>query len=104
MNAQSDLVPIPEPVATRPVAADPVSQHAQFVDWMRSVAPYIHAFRNKTFVVGFGGEVVHQGLLNALVSDIALLQAMGIQIVLVHGSRPQVEEQMNLHGVQSEFS
>ncbi len=23
--------------------------------------------------------------------DIALLQAMGIQIVLVHGSRPQVE-------------
>ena len=71
---------------------------------MRSVAPYIHAFRNKTFVVGFGGEVVHQGLLNALVSDIALLQAMGIQIVLVHGSRPQVEEQMSLHGVESEFS
>jgi len=29
---------------------------------------------------------------------------MGIQIVLVHGSRPQVEEQMSLHGVQSEFS
>src|SRR5471030_2991486 len=67
---------------------------------MRSVAPYIHAFRNKTFVVGFGGEVVHQGLLNALVSDIAPLQAMGIEIVLVHGSRPQVEEQMSLHGVE----
>ena len=59
--------------------AEALLQHAQFVDWMRSVAPYIHAFRNKTFVVGFGGEVVHQGLLNALVSDIALLQAMGIQ-------------------------
>ena len=68
------------------------------------VAPYIHKFRNSTFVVGFGGEVVQQGLLNALVSDIALLQAMGIQIVLVHGSRPQVEEQLSLHGVESEFS
>ncbi|MDQ7979439.1 amino-acid N-acetyltransferase [Paraburkholderia sp. SARCC-3016] len=105
MNSQTDLLPASAsaPVATGGAIASPV-QHAQFVDWMRSVAPYIHAFHNKTFVVGFGGEVVHQGLLNALVSDIALLQAMGIQIVLVHGSRPQVEEQMSLHGVQSEFS
>jgi amino-acid N-acetyltransferase len=105
MNSQTDLHPASEsaPTAAGGAIASP-AQHAQFVDWMRSVAPYIHAFNNKTFVVGFGGEVVHQGLLNALVSDIALLQAMGIQIVLVHGSRPQVEEQMSLHGVQSEFS
>jgi amino-acid N-acetyltransferase len=109
MNAQTDLVSQPdspqEPVDNRSaVVGQPAADHAQFVDWMRSVAPYIHAFRNKTFVVGFGGEVVHEGLLNALVSDVALLQAMGIQIVLVHGSRPQVEEQMSLHGVRSEFS
>lgn len=74
------------------------------MSWMRSVAPYIHRFRNSTFVIGFSGEVVRQRLLNALVSDIALLQAMSIQIVLVHGSRPQVEEQLSLHGVQSKFS
>jgi amino-acid N-acetyltransferase len=105
MNSETDLIPASAsaPVSSGGAIASP-AQHAQFVDWMRSVAPYIHAFHNKTFVVGFGGEVVHQGLLNALVSDIALLQAMGIQIVLVHGSRPQVEEQMSLHGVQSEFS
>jgi amino-acid N-acetyltransferase len=104
MNSQTDLVPSPASSPASSSDAEILLQHAQFVDWMRSVAPYIHAFRNKTFVVGFGGEVVHQGLLNALVSDIALLQAMGIQIVLVHGSRPQVEEQMSLHGVESEFS
>ncbi len=104
MNSQTDLVPTPASSPASSSDSEPLLQHAQFVDWMRSVAPYIHAFRNKTFVVGFGGEVVHQGLLNALVSDIALLQAMGIQIVLVHGSRPQVEEQMSLHGVESEFS
>ncbi|HEY3596175.1 MAG TPA: amino-acid N-acetyltransferase [Paraburkholderia sp.] len=105
MNSQTDLISASAnvPASSGGAIASP-AQHAQFVDWMRSVAPYIHAFHNKTFVVGFGGEVVHQGLLNALVSDIALLQAMGIQIVLVHGSRPQVEEQMSLHGVQSEFS
>ncbi|KVU07004.1 N-acetylglutamate synthase [Burkholderia ubonensis] len=104
MNSQTDL-PHAQPGAANPPAADDsAASHAQFVDWMRSVAPYIHKFRNNTFVVGFGGEVVQQGLLSALVSDIALLQAMGIQIVLVHGSRPQVEEQLNLHGVESEFS
>ncbi|MBN3727210.1 amino-acid N-acetyltransferase [Burkholderia sp. Ac-20379] len=100
MNSQTDLPAAP---ASSPVDATAIS-HAQFVDWMRSVAPYIHKFRNSTFVVGFGGEVVQQGLLNAMVADIALLQAMGIQIVLVHGSRPQLEEQLSLHGVESEFS
>lgn len=104
MNSQTDLPPAQTGAATPPPADDSAASHAQFVDWMRSVAPYIHKFRNSTFVVGFGGEVVQQGLLNALVSDIALLQAMGIQIVLVHGSRPQVEEQLSLHGVESEFS
>ncbi|UXU86746.1 amino-acid N-acetyltransferase [Burkholderia sp. S-53] len=104
MNSQTDLPPAQTGAATPPAADDSAASHAQFVDWMRSVAPYIHKFRNSTFVVGFGGEVVQQGLLNALVSDIALLQAMGIQIVLVHGSRPQVEEQLSLHGVESEFS
>ncbi|KAG8153866.1 amino-acid N-acetyltransferase [Burkholderia catarinensis] len=104
MNSQTDLPSAQTGAATPPAADDSAASHAQFVDWMRSVAPYIHKFRNSTFVVGFGGEVVQQGLLNALVSDIALLQAMGIQIVLVHGSRPQVEEQLSLHGVESEFS
>lgn len=103
MNSQTDL-PTVQSGAVNPATPDDAANHAQFVDWMRAVAPYIHKFRNSTFVVGFGGEVVQQGLLNALVSDIALLQAMGIQIVLVHGSRPQVEEQLNLHGVESEFS
>ncbi|KAF1009972.1 MAG: amino-acid N-acetyltransferase [Burkholderia sp.] len=100
MNSKTEFpaAPVSSPVDTTAIS------HAQFVDWMRSVAPYIHKFRNSTFVVGFGGEVVQQGLLNALVADIALLQAMGIQIVLVHGSRPQVEEQLRLHGVESEFS
>ena len=32
----------------------------QFVQWLRSVAPYIHAFRGKTFVVAFPGELVLQ--------------------------------------------
>ncbi len=75
----------------------------QFVYWLRSVAPYIHAFRGKTFVIAFPGELVQAGHLTALVNDISLLQAMGMRIVVVHGSRPQVSEQMRLRGSEPHY-
>jgi hypothetical protein len=34
-----------------------------FVPWFRSVAPYIHKFRNQTFVVGIAGEAIAAGKL-----------------------------------------
>ena len=75
----------------------------QFIDWLRAVAPYIHAFRGKTLVVGFAGELVTTGRLNALVQDLSLLHAMGMRLVLCYGSRPQVDEQMSLRGAQSRY-
>ncbi len=76
---------------------------AQFVRWFREVAPYVHAFRGKTFVVAFGGELVQAGALNALVQDLSLLSALGVHLVLVHGSRPQVNEQLSLKGYSQQF-
>ena len=75
----------------------------QFVQWLRSVAPYIHAFRGKTFVVAFPGELVTAGALPVLAHDLSLLHALGIKIVLVHGSRPQVAEQLALRNVEGRF-
>lgn len=66
----------------------------RFVTWFRSVAPYFHAFRGKTFVIAFGGEVVADGKFGVLAHDINLLYAAGIRLVLVHGSRPQIEAQL----------
>ncbi|MCX7223038.1 MAG: amino-acid N-acetyltransferase [Burkholderiales bacterium] len=76
---------------------------AQFVRWFREVAPYVHAFRGKTFVVAFGGELVQANVLNTLVQDLSLLSALGIKLVLVHGSRPQVNEQLRLKGFSQQF-
>lgn len=77
---------------------------SQFVLWLRTVAPYIHAFSGKTFVVGLAGEAVKAGYLYTIVQDLSLLQALGMRIILVHGFRPQVEEQLRLRGVASQFS
>jgi len=74
-----------------------------FVAWLRDVAPYIHSFRGKTFVIGFAGELVQKGGLEALIQDVAMLHAMGMRIVLIHGSRPQVQEQLDLRKVPSHY-
>lgn len=76
---------------------------AQFVRWFREVAPYVHDFRGKTFVVAFGGELISDGALETLVADLSLLSALGIRLVLVHGSRPQVNEQLRLKGYTVQF-
>ena len=74
-----------------------------FVPWFRSVAPYIHKFRNQTFVVGVCGEAIAAGKLPNLAQDLALIQSMGVKIVLVHGFRPQVAEQLKAKGHDPQY-
>ncbi|OYU45332.1 MAG: amino-acid N-acetyltransferase [Burkholderiales bacterium PBB4] len=75
-----------------------------FVPWFRSVAPYIHKFRNQTFVVGVCGEAIAAGKLHHLAQDLAMIQSMGVKIVLVHGFRPQVNEQLKAKGHTPKYS
>ena len=75
-----------------------------FVPWFRSVAPYIHMHRGKTFVVAMAGEAIAAGKLATIVQDIALIQSMGVKIVLVHGFRPQVNEQLKAKGHAARYS
>ena len=82
----------------------PSNHQPDFVGWLRTVAPYIHAFRNKTFVIAFPGELVAEGQLESLVHDLALLQAMGMRLVITYGSRPQIQEQLRLRNIQEHYS
>jgi amino-acid N-acetyltransferase len=75
-----------------------------FVPWFRAVAPYIHAYRGKTFVVALAGEAIAAGKLNTFVQDLSILHAMGIKLVMVHGFRPQVTEQLAAKGHVSRYS
>jgi amino-acid N-acetyltransferase len=75
----------------------------QFVAWLRRVAPYIHAFRGKTFVIGIPGEMFLSGGVNALIQDLSLLHAMGMRIVIVNGCRPQINEQLRLRGQEARY-
>lgn len=73
---------------------------AAFVRGFRASSPYIHAHRGRTFVISLGGEAVADPGFRELIHDIALLHALGIRLVLVHGARPQIEERLQARGAQ----
>ena len=79
------------------------AQSTEFVTWFRSVAPYINAFRGKTFVIAFGGEVVADGKFTELTHDFNLLAALGIRLVLVHGARPQIEQRLVQENIEGRY-
>jgi len=95
------------PKKNSPLAKDSqktASNNFPFVSWLRDVAPYIHRFRENTFVIAFAGELAHgESGLEGLIEDIAMLHAMGMRIVLIHGIRPQIEEQLQLRKIKSKF-
>src|SRR3989442_8391299 len=81
-------------------------QHPEaFVRWLRQVTPYVHAFRGRTFVVGFGGEMfAERARFTSFVHDVNLLAALGIRLVLVNGARPQIEAELKAKGLRSRYA
>jgi len=80
------------------------SKNNTHVDWFRQSAPYIRAHRGRTFVILFGGEAVEQESFAHLIHDITLLSSLGVRIVLVHGARPQIKNQLNELNIKSTFA
>jgi len=74
-----------------PLSSLTMNTPAEFVAWFRSVAPYINAFRGKTFVIGFSGEMVTNAAFVNFIHDVNLLASLGVRLVLVHGARPQIQ-------------
>ena len=55
-------------------------------------------------MVGIAGEAIAAGKLQHLAQDLALIQSMGVKVVLVHGFRPQVNEQLKAKGHTPRYS
>jgi amino-acid N-acetyltransferase len=76
-----------------------------FVRWFRQVAPYVHDFGGRTFVIAFGGEMVaERARFESFIHDVNVLAALEIRLVLVHGARPQVEAEMKAKGLRSRYA
>lgn len=74
-----------------------------YVSWFRDAAPYINANRNKTMVLMLSGEAAQHKHFNDIIHDIALLHSLGVKLVIVHGSRPQIDERLQAANIKSAF-
>jgi amino-acid N-acetyltransferase len=79
------------------------TESQEYVSWFRRSSPYINAHRGKTFVLMFGGEAVEDPNFAHIIQDIALLGSLGVRLVLVHGSRPQIEQRLALRQLDSHY-
>jgi amino-acid N-acetyltransferase len=76
-------------------------QHNSPISWFRNTAPYINRHRGSTFVIVIPGAVQDSTALPRLLHDVALLSSLGVRLVLVFGSRPQIDRRLQEHGIQS---
>ena len=66
--------------------------------------PYIQKYNGKTIVVKYGGNaMISEELRQAVISDIILLNLVGIRVVVVHGGGPEISEMLKKIGKQSHF-
>jgi len=66
--------------------------------------PYIRRFAGKTVVIKYGGHAMaDEQLKESFALDVILLRSLGINVVVVHGGGPQINETLKRYGIVSEF-
>ncbi|RRJ83474.1 amino-acid N-acetyltransferase [Aestuariirhabdus litorea] len=76
---------------------------AEYVNFFRHSSPYINAHRGRTFVIHLGGATLADEGFSTIVHDIALLNSLGVRLVLVFGARPQIEQRVVERGINCRF-
>lgn len=71
---------------------------------LNQALPYIQKYHDKIVVVKYGGNAMaSEELKNAVMSDLVLLNLVGIKVVLVHGGGPEINEMLKKVGIESRF-
>ena len=73
-------------------------------DLIVNTLSYHHEFSGSTFVVKLGGSIIHnESSINAICSDLKLLQLSGINVILVHGGGKAITEELSKQNITSQF-
>ncbi len=66
---------------------------------LRGILRYVPQFRQRVFVISIDGGLLKQPGFSALLQDVAVLQSLNIEVVLVFGSRSQIRDLAAERGV-----
>ena len=76
----------------------------QVIKILTEALPYIQKFSKKICVVKYGGAAMTENTLkNSFARDIALMKQVGINVVVVHGGGPQIDNELNKVGIKRNF-
>jgi len=81
-----------------------MSTSQEYVQWFRGAAPYIKAHRKKAFVILISDEFIQSEHFIGLIHDIALLNHLGIKLVILHGSRGRIDQHLEKNNIKSKFN
>ena len=78
--------------------------HSDRAQVLVEALPYIQRYYGKTVVIKYGGNaMISDELRRAVISDIILLRLVGINVVVVHGGGPEINELLKKTGKESKF-
>ena len=71
---------------------------------IKEVSKYIEKYKNDLVVIKYGGNVfIDRNIFNNFITDISVLNKLGISIVVVHGGGPRIKRELEKSNIQSKF-
>ena len=71
---------------------------------IEEVSKYIEKYKNDLIVIKYGGNVfIDRDIFNNFISDISILNKLGLSIVVVHGGGPRIKRELEKSNIHSKF-
>ncbi len=71
---------------------------------IEEVKKYIDKYKNELIVIKYGGNVfIDRNIFNNFISDINILNKLGLSIIIVHGGGPRIKRELEKSNIQSKF-
>ena len=68
------------------------------------VKKYIDKYKNELIVIKYGGNVfIDRNIFNNFISDISILNKLGLSIIIVHGGGPRIKRELEKSNIHSKF-
>ena len=65
---------------------------------------YINKYKDQLIVIKYGGNVfIDRNIFNNFISDISILNKLGLSIIIVHGGGPRIKRELDKSNIQSKF-
>ena len=68
------------------------------------VSKYIEKYKNELIVIKYGGNVfIDRSIFNNFIKDIAILNKLGLSIIVIHGGGPRIKRELEKSNIESKF-